>query len=136
MLGQFYWVPSLLWSDRQHGHALDRSSTSSVFLFLVTFSPTNPAIVSHTCVYVVFVPLIWYVKTIDKTDEFGIRIESVLVVRSVQTKHTDPDKSSYGFERLTCMPIQTRMVLEHLLAKEEKSVVAQAQPTAGVSIRA
>jgi Xaa-Pro aminopeptidase len=61
-----------------------------------------------------------YVKTIDKTDDFGIRIESVLVVRSVQTKHTDPDESWYGFERLTSVPIQTRMVLEHLLTKEEK----------------
>ena len=89
-------------------------------LFLVTFSPTNPAIVSHTCVCLVLVFLIWYVKTIDKTDEFGIRIESVLVVRSVQTKHTDPDESWYGFERLTSVPIQTRMVLEHMLTKEEK----------------
>lgn len=56
----------------------------------------------------------------DKTDEFGIRIESVLVVRSVHTKHTDPDESWYGFERLTCVPIQTRMVLEDMLNKEEK----------------
>jgi Xaa-Pro aminopeptidase len=61
-----------------------------------------------------------YVKTIDKTDDFGVRIESVLVVRSVQTKHTDPDESWYGFERLTSVPIQTRMVLEHMLTKEEK----------------
>ncbi|KAI0283706.1 Creatinase aminopeptidase [Russula aff. rugulosa BPL654] len=48
-----------------------------------------------------------------KTDEFGVRID-------VQTKHTDPDESWYGFERLTCVPIQTRMVLEHMLTKEEK----------------
>jgi Xaa-Pro aminopeptidase len=61
-----------------------------------------------------------YVKTIDKTGEFGIRIESVLIVRSVQTKHAGPDESWYGFERLTCVPIQTRMVLEHMLSKEEK----------------
>jgi hypothetical protein len=38
----------------------------------------------------------------------------------VQTKHTDPDESWYGFERLTCVSIQTRMVLEHLLAKEKE----------------
>jgi Xaa-Pro aminopeptidase len=55
-----------------------------------------------------------------KTDDFGVRIESVLVVRSVHTKHTDPDESWYGFERLTSVPIQTRMVLEHMLSKEEK----------------
>ena len=56
----------------------------------------------------------------DKNDDFGIRIESVLVVRDVHTKHTDPDQSWLGFERLTCVPIQTRMVLEHMLSKEEK----------------
>ncbi|KAI9511197.1 Creatinase/aminopeptidase, partial [Russula earlei] len=55
-----------------------------------------------------------------KQDEFGVRIESVLVVRDVQTKHTEPDQSWLGFERLTCVPIQTRMVLEHMLSKEEK----------------
>lgn len=56
----------------------------------------------------------------DKTNEFGIRIESVLVVRDVRTKHTDPEQSWLGFERLTCVPIQTRMVLENMLSKEEK----------------
>jgi len=105
---------------------LDRSSSSmkasmvsqaTCLLFLVTFSPTSPVIVSQT-------PCTSYssfsYKTIDKRDEFGIRIESVLVVRSVQTKHADPNKSWYGFERLTCVPIQTRMVLEHMLSEEEK----------------
>lgn len=110
--------------------ALDRSSTSTktptvsqltCLLFLVTLSPTSPVIVSNTCrLYRVRVPLISCAKTTDKTDEFGVRIESVLVVRSVQTKHTDPDESWYGFERLTCVPIQTRMVLEDMLTKEEK----------------
>ena len=60
------------------------------------------------------------VKTIDRTGEFGIRIESVLLVRSVQTKHTKPDESWYGFERLTCVPIQTRMVLDDMLSEDEK----------------
>ncbi|KAI9458087.1 Creatinase/aminopeptidase [Russula earlei] len=55
-----------------------------------------------------------------KSDEYGIRIGSVLVVRNVQTKHTESDQSWLGFERLTCVPIQTRMVLEHMLSKEEK----------------
>jgi Xaa-Pro aminopeptidase len=49
-----------------------------------------------------------------------MRIESVLVVRDVRTKHIDPEQSFLGFERLTCVPIQTRMVLEHMLTKEEK----------------
>ena len=106
---------------------LDRSSMSmkastvsqaACLLFLVTFSPTNLVIVSQAprTSYSPFS----YVETIDKTDDFGVRIESVLVVRSVQTKHTDPDESWYGFERLTSVPIQTRMVLEHMLTKEEK----------------
>ena len=41
-------------------------------------------------------------------------------MRSVQPKHADPHESWYGFERLTCVPIQTRMVQEHMLSKEEK----------------
>jgi len=55
-----------------------------------------------------------------KQGDFGVRIESVLVVRDVHTKHTDPDQGWLGFERLTCVPIQTRMVLENMLSKEEK----------------
>jgi len=55
-----------------------------------------------------------------KHDDFGVRIESVLVVRDVHTKHTDRDQTWLGFERLTCVPIQTRMVLENMLSKEEK----------------
>ncbi|KAN0103771.1 Creatinase aminopeptidase [Russula decolorans] len=55
-----------------------------------------------------------------RKDKFGIRIESVLLVRSVPTKYTDPDESWYGFERLTRVPIQTRMVEENMLSKEEK----------------
>ena len=76
---------------------LDRSSTSmkaytvsqaTCLLFLVTFSPTSPVIVSQSlCTSrTSFVPLILYVKAIDKTDEFGVRIESVLVVCFVQTR--------------------------------------------------
>jgi Xaa-Pro aminopeptidase len=38
----------------------------------------------------------------------------------VPTKHTDSNRSWLGFERLTCVPIQTRMVLKHMLSKEEK----------------
>jgi len=60
-----------------------------------------------------------------KAHEFGIRIESVLVVRDVRTKRVDPEQSWLGFERLTCVPIQTRMVLEHMLSKEEKEWVRE-----------
>jgi Xaa-Pro aminopeptidase len=45
-------------------------------------------------------------------------------VHDVRTKHTDLD-SWLGFERLTCVPIQTRMVLEHMLSKEEKDWLNQ-----------
>ncbi|KAI0266674.1 Creatinase/aminopeptidase [Gloeopeniophorella convolvens] len=55
-----------------------------------------------------------------RAGEFGIRIESVLVVRDVHTKHADPDQTWLGFERLTCVPIQTRMVVEAMLSREEK----------------
>src|SRR6267154_4986263 len=83
---------------------LDRSSTSmkvsmvsqaARLLFLVTLSPTSPVIVSQT--HCTHPSILYYIKTIDKMDEFGIRIESVLVVRSVQTKHADLDESWYGF---------------------------------------
>ena len=80
----------------------------------------EPGYCKSNSLYVILVVLILYVKTIDRTGEFGIRIESVLLVRSVPTKHTDPDESWYGFERLTCVPIQTRMVEESMLSKEEK----------------
>jgi hypothetical protein len=71
----------------------------------VTFSPTSLVIVSNTCLYLVLAPLILYVKTTVKTDGFGVHIEFVLVVCSVQTKHTDPDESRYGSEWLTCVLI-------------------------------
>jgi Xaa-Pro aminopeptidase len=45
-------------------------------------------------------------------------------VREVRAKHADLD-SWLGFERLTCVPIQTRMVLEHMLSNEEKEWLVQ-----------
>jgi Xaa-Pro aminopeptidase len=80
----------------------------------------EPGYCKSNSLYVILVALILYVKTIDRKDKFGIRIESVLLVRSVPTKYTDPDESWYGFERLTRVPIQTRMVEENMLSKEEK----------------
>ncbi|EIW83367.1 Creatinase aminopeptidase [Coniophora puteana RWD-64-598 SS2] len=51
---------------------------------------------------------------------WGMRIESALVVRRVKTKGEFNGDIWLGFERLTCVPIQTRMVKENMLTKEEK----------------
>ncbi|KAJ2932269.1 hypothetical protein H1R20_g4809, partial [Candolleomyces eurysporus] len=55
--------------------------------------------------------------------KFGIRIESALVVRRVSTRHEFNGSIWLGFERLTCVPIQTRMVKDSMLTKEEKAWV-------------
>ncbi|TFY78931.1 hypothetical protein EWM64_g5074, partial [Hericium alpestre] len=52
--------------------------------------------------------------------QWGIRIESMLVVRGANTKHQYNGDVWLGFERLTCVPIQTKMVQEFLLSKEER----------------
>lgn len=49
-----------------------------------------------------------------------MRIESALFVKRVKTKGEFNGDIWLGFERLTCVPIQTRMVKENLLSKEEK----------------
>lgn len=49
-----------------------------------------------------------------------MRIESALAVRRVKTKGEFNGDIWLGFERLTCVPIQTRMVKEAMLSKEEK----------------
>ncbi|KXN85541.1 putative Xaa-Pro aminopeptidase P [Leucoagaricus sp. SymC.cos] len=54
-------------------------------------------------------------------NKWGVRIESALIVRRVQTKHEFNGNIWLGFERITCVPIQTRMVKESMLTKEEKS---------------
>ncbi|KAF9237430.1 Creatinase aminopeptidase [Melanogaster broomeanus] len=52
--------------------------------------------------------------------KWGMRIESALAVRRVKTKGEFSGDIWLGFERLTCVPIQTRMVKENMLTKEEK----------------
>ncbi|EAU90984.2 aminopeptidase-P [Coprinopsis cinerea okayama7 len=52
--------------------------------------------------------------------KWGMRIESALVVRRVKTKGEFNGDIWLGFERLTCVPIQTKMVKESMLTKEEK----------------
>ncbi|KAJ7252139.1 peptidase M24, structural domain-containing protein [Mycena haematopus] len=51
---------------------------------------------------------------------WGIRIESALAVVRVKTRGEFNGPVWLGFERLTCVPIQTRMVKEGMLTKEEK----------------
>jgi Xaa-Pro aminopeptidase len=55
----------------------------------------------------------------DNAGKWGMRIESSLIVRHVQTKRAFGGDIWLGFERLTCVPIQTRMVNKSMLSKEE-----------------
>ncbi|OJT06909.1 hypothetical protein TRAPUB_2229 [Trametes pubescens] len=52
--------------------------------------------------------------------KWGMRIESALVVRRIRTKGQFNGDVWLGFERLTCVPIQTKMVKEVMLSKEER----------------
>jgi len=51
---------------------------------------------------------------------WGMRIESALAVTRVKTKGEFNGNIWLGFERLTCVPIQTKMVKDTMLSKEEK----------------
>ncbi|EPS97203.1 hypothetical protein FOMPIDRAFT_38540 [Fomitopsis schrenkii] len=51
---------------------------------------------------------------------FGMRLESCLVVQREKTKHQFNGNIWLGFERLTCVPIQTKMVRVSMLSREEK----------------
>ncbi|KAK4051449.1 hypothetical protein OIV83_002933 [Microbotryomycetes sp. JL201] len=51
---------------------------------------------------------------------FGIRTESVMFVKPVHTRRDFGDQPWYGFERVTCVPIQTKMVDWSLLSSDEK----------------
>ena len=57
---------------------------------------------------------------VDLDGKWGMRIESALVVRRVKTKGEFNGDIWLGFERLTCVPIQTKMVKENMLTKDEK----------------
>ncbi|KAI0779249.1 Creatinase/aminopeptidase [Fomes fomentarius] len=52
--------------------------------------------------------------------KWGMRIESALFVKRMQTKGQFNGDVWLGFERLTCVPIQTKMVKEVMLSKEER----------------
>ncbi|KAJ1547723.1 hypothetical protein HK405_005079, partial [Cladochytrium tenue] len=53
--------------------------------------------------------------------EFGIRIENILVAREVDTKKNFGGRGYLGFEHLTVVPIQTRLVDPSLLTPEERA---------------
>lgn len=55
-----------------------------------------------------------------KAGEWGVRIESALIVKRVRTKNEFNGRVWLGFERLTCVPIQTKMVKDVMLSKEER----------------
>ncbi|OCH88157.1 Creatinase/aminopeptidase, partial [Obba rivulosa] len=55
-----------------------------------------------------------------KDGKWGIRLESALIVKRVKTKGEYNGHVWLGFERLTCVPIQTKMVREATLSKEER----------------
>ncbi|KAJ7646552.1 peptidase M24, structural domain-containing protein [Roridomyces roridus] len=52
--------------------------------------------------------------------QWGMRIESALAVRRIKTRGEFNGPIWLAFERLTCVPIQTRMVKDTMLTKEEK----------------
>ncbi|KAK4700784.1 Xaa-Pro aminopeptidase, partial [Phenoliferia sp. Uapishka_3] len=52
---------------------------------------------------------------------FGIRLESVIGVKEVQTRRGFGDKRWLGFQRFTTVPIQTTMVDWKLLSADERS---------------
>ncbi|GAA5965072.1 hypothetical protein JCM3765_004847 [Sporobolomyces pararoseus] len=54
-----------------------------------------------------------------ETGSYGIRLESVLGVKEVDTRRNFGDKKWLGFERFTTVPIQAKMVDFSLLSKEE-----------------
>ena len=60
---------------------------------------------------------------VDKNGHFGVRLESALVVRAVKTKREHNGPIWLGFERLTCVPIQTKMCVEELMSREEREWV-------------
>ncbi|KZV72786.1 Creatinase/aminopeptidase [Peniophora sp. CONT] len=60
-----------------------------------------------------------------KNGHFGIRLESALAVRAVRTKREHNGPIWLGFERLTCVPIQTKMCVEGLLSREEREWIKE-----------
>ncbi|KAM0789169.1 hypothetical protein ACM66B_000017 [Microbotryomycetes sp. NB124-2] len=58
-------------------------------------------------------------------DSFGIRTESVMFVKPVQTRRNFGDQPWFGFERVTRVPIQTKMIEWESLSREEKKWIKE-----------
>jgi Xaa-Pro aminopeptidase len=52
--------------------------------------------------------------------KFGIRIENIMLVKEMDTPHRFGDRPYYGFEHVTLVPIQTKLIAVDLLTPEEK----------------
>jgi Xaa-Pro aminopeptidase len=70
----------------------------------------------------------------DNPGQWGMRIESALAVRRMRTKREFGGDIWLGFERLTCVPIQTKMVKETMLSKEEKAWLKVSFTVPGASV--
>lgn len=51
---------------------------------------------------------------------FGIRIENIIMVKEVKTKHTFGEKPYLGFEHVTMVPYCRKLIDESLLTPKEK----------------
>jgi Xaa-Pro aminopeptidase len=52
---------------------------------------------------------------------FGIRIENIVMVKEVETKHQFGDKPYLGFEHVTMVPYCRKLIDESLLTRREKN---------------
>lgn len=52
---------------------------------------------------------------------FGIRIENIIMVKEVETKHQFGDKAFLGFEHVTMVPYCRKLLDESLLTEREKN---------------
>ena len=55
-----------------------------------------------------------------EANAFGMRIENLLIINPVRTFYNFNNTQFYGFETLTLVPIQTKMVAAELLSQSEK----------------
>lgn len=53
-------------------------------------------------------------------DSFGIRIENIIMVKEVKTKHSFGDKPFLGFEHVTMVPYCQNLIDAELLTETEK----------------
>jgi Xaa-Pro aminopeptidase len=58
-----------------------------------------------------------------KDGEFGIRIENIVIVKEVETPHQYGDRPYYGFEHVTMVPLERRLIDMSLLSEKEKQWV-------------